>query len=171
MIEKRFDSLPQRVGIGGDPRRACLFGGGTLKSLSNGSEMAKPWMNGIGPFRFLYTRFQALVPWMGPEMGREVTGASDPSTSGSGLPIRWDLRFSFPGEGVRGRGIRRLKRRRWRIARTRFHLLDAATPGTGDSLSLVDARKFGSDPGDELTKGLEERLCRWVFICSCWSEP
>lgn len=68
-------------------------------------------------------------------------------------------------------GIRRLKRRRWRVARTRFHLLDAATPGTGDSLSLVDARKLGSDPGDELTKGLEERLCRWVFICSCWSGP
>lgn len=46
-----------------------------------------------------------------------------------------------------------MKRRRWRVARTRFHLLDAATPGTGD----------------ELTKGLEERLCRWVFICSFWS--
>ena len=57
-----------------------------------------------------------------------------------------------------------MKRRIRRVARTRFHLLDVATPGTGDSFSLVDARKLGSDPGDELIKGLEERLCRWVLI-------
>lgn len=33
-------------------------------------------------------------------------------------------------------------------ARTRFHLVDAARPGTADSLSIVDAR---SDPGDALS--------------------
>ena len=76
--------------------------------MSDGSEMAKPWMNGIGLFLFLYTRFQALVPWMGPEMGREVTGASEPSTSGSGLL----LRLSFPGKGVRGRGDQEIEKKK-----------------------------------------------------------
>lgn len=106
MIEKKLDSIP--VGIGGDLRRYLPAG-----EDSRVFRMEVRWPSlGIGPFFPIFVHPLSSIGSMDGTRDGERSHRSFRAEYIWFRPIRWDLRLSFPGEGVRGWGDKEIEKKK-----------------------------------------------------------